>query len=76
MIAFPPNQNKSIVNCITDRGAAFFHPFGKVSNVNEPNPMPDLTIWMKGGLDPSMKEMAIYSILAWDIPRTEEPGGL
>ena len=27
--------------------------------------------------DPLEKEMAIYSsILAWEIPRTEEPGGL
>ena len=30
-----------------------------------------------GGEDPLEKEMAPhYSILAWEIPRTEEPGGL
>ena len=30
-----------------------------------------------GGEDPLAKEMATpYSILAWEIPRTEEPGGL
>ena len=30
-----------------------------------------------GGEDPLEKEMAAYSsILAWKIPRTEEPGGL
>ena len=26
--------------------------------------------------DPLEKEMAPYTILAWDIPWTEEPGGL
>jgi len=30
-----------------------------------------------GGEDPLEKEMATHSsILAWEIPRTEEPGGL
>ena len=30
-----------------------------------------------GGEDPLEKEMAtLFSILAWEIPRTEEPGGL
>ena len=30
-----------------------------------------------GGEDPLEKEMAAHSsILAWDIPQTEEPGGL
>ena len=30
-----------------------------------------------GGEDPLKKEMAAHcSILAWEIPRTEEPGGL
>ena len=30
-----------------------------------------------GRKDPPEKEMATYSsILAWEIPRTEEPGGL
>ena len=32
---------------------------------------------MLGWEDPLEKEMATYSsILAWEIPRTEEPGGL
>ena len=30
-----------------------------------------------GGEDPLEEEMAIHSgVLAWEIPRTEEPGGL
>ena len=30
-----------------------------------------------GGEDPLVKEMATHSsILAWEIPQTEEPGGL
>ena len=30
-----------------------------------------------GGKDPLEKEMATHSsVLAWEIPRTEEPGGL
>ena len=33
--------------------------------------------WSLGLEDPLEKEMAIhFSILAWRIPRTEEPGGL
>ena len=34
-------------------------------------------VWSLGREDPLEKEMATHSsILAWDIPRTEEPGGL
>ena len=36
-------------------------------------------LWVQslGGEDPLEKEMATYSsILAWEIPQTEEPGGL
>ena len=33
--------------------------------------------WSLGGDDPLEKEMATHSsILAWEIPWTEEPGGL
>ena len=34
-------------------------------------------VWSLGWEDPMEKEMAAHSsILAWRIPRTEEPGGL
>ena len=34
-------------------------------------------VWSLGGEDPLEKEIATHSsILAWKIPRTEEPGGL
>ena len=36
-----------------------------------------LLVQSLGGEDPLEKEMATYSsILAWEIPQTEEPGGL
>ena len=39
--------------------------------------MPEMQVWSLGWEDPLEKEMATYySILAWEIPRTEEPGGL
>jgi len=35
------------------------------------------TVWSLGQEDPLKKEMAIhFSIIAWEIPWTEEPGGL
>ena len=37
----------------------------------------EMQIWSLGREDPLEEEMAIYStILAWEIPWTEEPGGL
>ena len=37
----------------------------------------EMQVWSLGGEDPLEKEMATHSsILAWEIPRTEEPGGL
>ena len=42
-------------------------------------PLPTQETWVRslGWEDPLEKEMAIHSIsLAWEIPRTEEPGGL
>ena len=37
----------------------------------------EMWIWSLGGEDSLEKEVAIHSrILAWKIPRTEEPGGL
>ena len=34
-------------------------------------------VWSQGWADPLKKEMATYSsILAWEIPRIEEPGRL
>ena len=34
-------------------------------------------MWSLGGEDPLEKEMATHSsIIAWEIPWTEEPGGL
>ena len=39
--------------------------------------MQETWIWLLGLEDPLEKEMAIHSsILAWKIPRKEEPGGL
>ena len=33
--------------------------------------------WSLRGEDPSKNEMAIHSsIVAWEVPRTDEPGGL
>ena len=40
-------------------------------------PIQETRVWSLGREDPLVKEMAIYSsILAWEIPWTEEPGGL
>ena len=40
-------------------------------------PMQEIQVWSLGWEDPLEKEMAIHSsILAWDIPWTEEPGRL
>ena len=39
--------------------------------------MQEPQVWTLGGEDPLEKEMATHSsILAWEIPWTEEPGGL
>ena len=39
--------------------------------------MYEMQVRSLGGQDPLEKEMATHSsILAWEIPRTEEPGGL
>ena len=39
--------------------------------------MQETRIWFLGQEDPLEKEMAAHSsILAWEIPWTEEPGGL
>ena len=39
--------------------------------------MQETWVWPLGGEDPLEKEMAtLSSILAWEIPWTEEPGGL
>ena len=39
--------------------------------------MQETQVWSLGGEDPLEKEMATHSnILAWEIPWTEEPGGL
>ena len=39
--------------------------------------MQGILVWSLGGEDPLEKEMATHSsILAWEIPSTEEPGGL
>ena len=40
-------------------------------------PMQETQVWSLDWENPLEKEMAIYSsILAWEIPWTEEPGGL
>ena len=47
------------------------------SEVNNPPPMRETRVCSLGGEDPLEKEMATHSsILAWETPWTEEPGGL
>ena len=42
--------------------------------LESPPPMQETQVWSLGWNDPLEKEMAIYSsILAWEIPQTEEP---
>ena len=44
--------------------------------VKDLHAMQDTQIWSLNGEDPLEKEMTTHSsILAWRIPRTEEPGG-
>ena len=39
--------------------------------------MQEILIWFLGQEDPLEREMATHSsVLAWEIPWTEEPGGL
>ena len=39
--------------------------------------MQDVNVWSLGQENPLVKETATHSsILAWEIPRTEDPGGL
>ena len=39
--------------------------------------MQEMQVWSLGQEDPLEKEMASHSsVLAWEIPWTEEPGGL
>ena len=50
-------------------------PSGSV--VKNPLPMQETEVWSLGQEEPLGKEMATHSrILAWEIPWTEEPGGL
>ena len=45
--------------------------------VKNPPANQDIRVQSLGGEDPLEKEMALHSsILAWEIPWTEEPGGL
>ena len=45
--------------------------------VKNPPAMQDMWVQSLGQEDPLEKEMATHSsILAWEIPSTEEPGGL
>ena len=40
-------------------------------------PMPEIQVRSLSSLDPLEKEVATHSsVLAWEIPWTEEPGGL
>ena len=49
-------------------------PFGSV--VKNLPAMQEMWVWSPGQEDPLEKEMATHpSILAWEIPWTEEPGG-
>ena len=45
--------------------------------VNNPPAMQETRVWSLGQEDPLEKGMATHSsILAWEIPWTEEPGGM
>ena len=45
--------------------------------IKNPPAMQEMWVQSLGWEDPLEKEMATYSnILAWEIPKTEEPGGL
>ena len=45
--------------------------------VKNPPAMQETQVCSLGGEDPLEKEMATHSsIIAWKIPRTEDPGGL
>ena len=47
------------------------------SVVKDPLAKQETRIWSLGQQDPLEREMAThFSILAWEIPGTEEPGGL
>ena len=49
----------------------------RLSGKRIPLPMQEIQVWSLGQEDPLEKEMAIhFSILAWEIPWTEEPGEL
>ena len=51
--------------------------FPSASAVKNPPAMQDTQVRSLGQEDPLEKEMATHSsILAWEIPWTEEPGGL
>ena len=46
-------------------------------SVKNPLAMQETWVWFLGGEDALEKEMATHpSVLAWEIPWTEEPGGL
>ena len=45
--------------------------------VQNPPAMQETWVWSLGGEDPLKKETEIHSsVLAWETPWTEEPGGL
>ena len=49
----------------------------KVKNLPAMQETRETQVWSLGQEDPLEKEMATHSsILAWEIPWTEEPGGL
>ena len=51
--------------------------FSGGSLVNNPPAIQEMQVWSLGGEDSLEKEMTTHSsITAWEIPWTEEPGGL
>jgi len=55
----------------------FHKDFSSGSEVKNPPAMQETKVQSLGWEDPLEKEMATHSsILAWEIPWTEEPGGL
>ena len=65
------------VPIITVCSSPFYKGFLSGSEIKNPSAKQEMWVRSQGLNDPLKKEMATHSyILAWEIPWTEEPGGL
>ena len=68
---WPENTNQKLL--MVD----IFMGFTRSSAVKNPPAMQETQVWTLGWKDPLQKEITTYSsIFVWEIPWTEEPGGL